>query len=290
MLLPKLSDQEQDHPPKFLSLSPRRPNPVHPKSGLYIGVRPSALTGMGSEMKAVFGGARINRGEPLGRTRLLVATNTERNHAAIAKLDSQIEHALRLLGTELADGIEDPQQRNAEVFFSALATAIEALEKRGEILFAPEADAGRNNHLRMKNVMRLQPLHQPVSNQLVVFRSAQVSCHILKRSEEAFEVRVVVELFDFGQRSPIHPVTLAKFQQRSRLDRPFKMQMQFSLRQRVNKAGGLRRHRAILKQSGHPAIGRSDSGSADTLVRADSGIRARNRTKGSALHGNRWAG
>jgi len=37
MLLSKLSDQKQDHPPKFLSLSPRRPNPVHPKSGLQLG-------------------------------------------------------------------------------------------------------------------------------------------------------------------------------------------------------------------------------------------------------------
>jgi hypothetical protein len=38
MLLSILSDQKQDHPPKFLSLSPRRPNPVHPKSGLQLGV------------------------------------------------------------------------------------------------------------------------------------------------------------------------------------------------------------------------------------------------------------
>ena len=38
MLLSKLSDQKQDHPPKFLSLSPRRPNPVHRKSGLQLGV------------------------------------------------------------------------------------------------------------------------------------------------------------------------------------------------------------------------------------------------------------
>ena len=38
MLLSKLSDQKQDHPPKFLSLRPRRPNPVHPKSGLQLEV------------------------------------------------------------------------------------------------------------------------------------------------------------------------------------------------------------------------------------------------------------
>ena len=38
MLLSKLSDQKQDHPPKFLSLSPRRPNPVHPKEWPSVGV------------------------------------------------------------------------------------------------------------------------------------------------------------------------------------------------------------------------------------------------------------
>jgi hypothetical protein len=38
MLLSKLSDQKQDHPPKFLSLSPHRPNPAHRKSGLQLGV------------------------------------------------------------------------------------------------------------------------------------------------------------------------------------------------------------------------------------------------------------
>jgi hypothetical protein len=31
MLLSKQPVQKQDHPPKFPSLSPRRPNPVHPK-------------------------------------------------------------------------------------------------------------------------------------------------------------------------------------------------------------------------------------------------------------------
>lgn len=37
MLPSKLPVQKQDHPPKFLSLSPRRPNPVHPKSSPQLG-------------------------------------------------------------------------------------------------------------------------------------------------------------------------------------------------------------------------------------------------------------
>ena len=37
MFLSKLSGQKQDHPPKFLRPSPRRPKPVHPKRGLQLG-------------------------------------------------------------------------------------------------------------------------------------------------------------------------------------------------------------------------------------------------------------
>ena len=81
----------------------------------------------------------------------------------------------------------------------------------------------------MKHVLRFQPLHQPVSNQLVVFRSAQVSRHILESREEAGKVFVVVELLDFGERGAFHPVPLPQFQQRGRLDRALEMQMQFGL-------------------------------------------------------------
>ncbi len=123
-------------------------------------------------MKTVLRGARVYRREPLRRSRALVAANAESDYFAVAKLYGEIEHALRLFSAELPDSIEDPQQREAEVFLSALAAAFQPLENRRELLLAPEADAGRNNHLRMKYVLRFQPLHQPVSNQLVVFRSA----------------------------------------------------------------------------------------------------------------------
>src|ERR1700675_970971 len=117
-------------------------------------------------MKTVLRAARIGACEPLWRTGTLVAANAEGNHVAIMKLDGEVEHALRFLGAELANGIEDPQQRNAEVFLSALAAPFQALKNRGKILLAPEADANRNNNLRMQNILRFQPVHQPVRNQL----------------------------------------------------------------------------------------------------------------------------
>ena len=123
-------------------------------------------------MKTVLGGASVNACKPLRRPRALIAANAEGNYIAIATLNREIEHALRFLGAELPDGIEDPHERYAEIFLSALAATFQPLENRGEILLPPEADANRSNHLRMKHVLRFQPLHQPVSNQLVVFRSA----------------------------------------------------------------------------------------------------------------------
>ena len=71
--------------------------------------------------------------------------------------------------------------------------------------------------------------------------------HILECREETREVLVVVKLLHFGQRGPFHPMTMTQFQQRRRFDRPFEMQMQFSLRQREDEAGWLRRHTTILK-------------------------------------------
>src|ERR1019366_1958051 len=220
------------------------------------GLRPSAFTGVGREMKTLLRAARVNSREPLRWAGTLVAANAEGHHVAIAKLDGEIEHALRFLGAELPDGIEYPQQRNAEVFLSPLAATFQPLENRGEILLAPEADANRNNNLRMQNVLRFQALHQPVSNQLVVFRSAQVSCYILECREETREVLVVVELLHYGERGPIHPVSLAQFQQRGRLDRAFEMQMELGLRQREDEAGGRRSHGEILVDRARVVAGR----------------------------------
>src|SRR5229473_8053368 len=155
-------------------------------------------------MKTALRTARVGACEPLRRPTTLVAANAEGNYVAIAKVDGEIEHALSLLCAELPDGIEYPQQRNAEVFLSALAATFQPLENRGEILLPPEAVADRNNSLRMQNVLRFQPLHQPVRNQFVVVRGAKMSRHIFKGREEAGEVFVVVELLHFGERRAIH--------------------------------------------------------------------------------------
>src|SRR3981081_3106323 len=76
------------------------------------GFRPCAFTSVSREMKTVLRAARVGGCEPLWRTRTLVAANAEGNYVAIAKLDGEVEHALRFVGSELANGIEDPQKRD----------------------------------------------------------------------------------------------------------------------------------------------------------------------------------
>src|SRR5258708_39629845 len=201
-------------------------------------------------MKTALRGARVNPRKPLRRPTTLVAANAEGNYVAIAKVDGEIEHALSLLCAELPDGVEYPQQRDAEVFLSALAATFQALENRGEVLLAPEADTGRNSDLRMQNVLRFQPLHQPVSNQLVVVRRAQAASHIFKSCQEPREGFVVIELLHFGERRTIHPVTLPQLEQCGRFDRAFEMQMELGLRERADESRGLRRHATILKEWG----------------------------------------
>src|SRR6266849_6205756 len=100
------------------------------------GFRPGIFTRVRREMKTALRGARVNSRKPFCWPTTLVAANAEGNYVAIAKLDGQIEHALGLLGAELPDGVEYPQQRDAEVFLSALAATFQALENRGEILLA----------------------------------------------------------------------------------------------------------------------------------------------------------
>src|ERR1700674_697388 len=219
------------------------------------GFGPCTLARVRREMKTVLRAERIGACEPLWRTGTLVAANAEGNHVAIMKLDREVEHPLRFLGAELANRIEYPQQRNAEVFLSALAATFQALENRGEVLLAPEANTDRNNDLRMQNVLRFQPLHQPVGDQLVVFRRAQMSRHVFESRQETREVCVVVKLLPFGERRTLHRMTLPQFEQRGRLDGALEMQMELGLWECADEAGGLRRHATILKDESRVLAG-----------------------------------
>jgi hypothetical protein len=132
----------------------------------------------------VVGGPGIGVAKKFRRRFLLVAADADADDFAIVIANGKLKDFLRGLRAELADCVEDPEQRNPEVARTAGASAIKAFEDGGEILLAPEADADRNVNLGVQNVFFFQTLHQAVGDQLVIFRRAQVLGDVLEGEQE----------------------------------------------------------------------------------------------------------
>ena len=139
-------------------------------------------------------------------------------HRIAAELDGKIEDWLGFFGSELADGVEDPEQRDSEVFVAALAAPFQAFKNRREILLAPEADADRNRDFGVQDILRFQAFHQAINNQLIIFGRAQMAGDIFEGKKESRKVGELVELLDFGERRAFHAVALAEFEERGGLD------------------------------------------------------------------------
>ena len=125
----------------------------------------------------------------------------------------------------MARGVEDPEQRNAEITRPAGAAALQPLEDGGEILLAEEADAYGNVDLGVQHVFFFQALHQAVGNEFVVVRAAQVRADCLEGHQKTLEIGVAIEGFDFGE-SGVLAVKLAQLEKRGGLDRALEMQVQ----------------------------------------------------------------
>ena len=111
----------------------------------------------------------------------------------------------------------------------------------------------------MKDILTLQLLHQPVSDQLVIFGSAQPFSYGLKGHHEAHEILIGIELLDVfftqqiaaavdvvaiivgWQRSV---VTAAQFGQSKRVHAAFQVQMQLCLGKARDEIAGF--HQLLL--------------------------------------------
>src|SRR5215467_15620880 len=123
------------------------------------GFRAGAFASVGRKSQALIFGIGVLLAKELGRGFLLVASNADANHVAIAIFCCQLDDFLCRLGTELAYGVEDPEQTYVEVFLSALAAALQAFEDGVEVLLAPEAHTYGNVNLGVEDVLGLQLLH-----------------------------------------------------------------------------------------------------------------------------------
>ena len=107
------------------------------------------------------------------------------------------------LHSEVAGGVEDPQQRGAKISCAAGASAFQPFENGGEILLAIEADADRDINFRVQHGLFFQSLHQAVCNEFVIVRTTQVRAYFLECHQEALKIGVVVKGLDLGERRMI---------------------------------------------------------------------------------------
>ena len=190
--------------------------------------RRAAFACVCGQAHAVVCGPGVGIAKKFGWGFLLIAADADGDYVAVVILNRELEDFLRGFGAELADGVEDPEQGDAEVACATGAAAVEAFEDGGEILLAPEADSDRNIHFGVQHAFFFQALHQAVGDEFVVFGRAQVLGDVFEGEQEAGEIFVAVERVDFGLRDAF-AAALAEFEQRGGFDCAFEMQVEFGL-------------------------------------------------------------
>src|SRR5271165_6691398 len=80
-----------------------------------------------------------------------VASQADANNAVadLAEREAFIEYAVSRLCAEVANGVENPIQRHAEVALAAFASAFQAFKQRSELAAAPVNHSDRDVHLRV---------------------------------------------------------------------------------------------------------------------------------------------
>ncbi len=226
--------------------------------------RADGLSGVNAETQA---GARrlgIDLLEELGGGKALVAADADANDVtglilagpllAAPKLNGLGENLLGLFGAEVAHGVEDPIEADAEILFRAQPSALHALEERIELLAAPENDADADEDLGMQAAFGGELFDHAVGDELEVLGIAQPLGDRFEGDEKAGEIRVVVERGGFGDgertvRVGQRLVTiagprkrrvmlLAELAEGQRIDRAFEMKVQLGLGKARDEVGG----------------------------------------------------
>src|SRR6185369_1857069 len=148
------------------------------------------LTRMCRQAEPVSTSAPVNISKQVGSRLPLIATYTNPHNIPCLELKRFIEHLVSFIGTKVSNGIEDPKQRDPEVPFAALTSALHTLEQRIEILSPPENHAYRYKHFSVQHPLRGELLHQAIGHQFVIVGIAHPLGHGLERHQESSEVLV----------------------------------------------------------------------------------------------------
>ena len=160
------------------------------------------------------------------------------------------EDALGLFDGEVAHGVEDPVEREAQLAFSALAGPLQAGEdglEGGGIVVAPVIDdADSDIDLGVDHSLGGQLLHHAPGGQFVVLRADQSPGDGLEGVQKAGEVGEAVESLGLGQRERAGVVASAQRDQRRGQDCAFEVQVQLGLGQAADEGFNLRHHLNLL--------------------------------------------
>ena len=193
------------------------------------------------ESESGFFCTRVHRSKRLGSTASLVSAEADPDNRWMrgAKLGGFAKDLLGFVEREVAYGIEDPVESEAELVFGAKASALEPSEDGIEALrigIAPVIDDTDGDvDLGVYDALFSEMLGHAPCGELIVFGSDESLRDGFEGEQEAGEVGEVIEGFGVRQSDGSGIVTLAEFNERSGRDGAFEMEMEFRLGEAANK-------------------------------------------------------
>ena len=163
------------------------------------------FAGVVGEAQTGGAGLGVEGAEWLGAGDALVSAEADADDGRVlgAHFGGFAEDALGFFDGEVADGVEDPVERETQLKRGALAGAFEAgedrLKARG-IEIAPHIDdADGDVDLGMDDALRGELLHHAPGCELVVFGACEPAGDGFEGFNEAGEISEAIERFGFGR-------------------------------------------------------------------------------------------
>src|SRR5690348_891618 len=126
------------------------------------GFRPGRFSCVGGKVKTMITGEGVDVAEKLGARTAFVASNTKAHDAVTFVTDGNLGDAAGFVHAKVANGVVDPEQRDAKVALAANASTFQAFMDGFKIELTQQTDADGNVNLGMEDVFGFQLLHQAV--------------------------------------------------------------------------------------------------------------------------------
>ncbi len=182
-------------------------------------------------------GLGIESAKGFGAGVALVAAEADADDGGVmrAQFGGLAEDALGLFDGEVADGVEDPVEREAQLAGGALTGAFQGGEdglEGARIEVAPHIDdADGDIDLGVDDALLGEVLHHAPRGQFVVFGVSEAARDGLEGLDEAGEISETVEGFGFSESQVGRVVARAELDQRGGQNGAFEVQMQLGLGQ-----------------------------------------------------------